>query len=254
MQTDISRPVPLRCSRAFTLVELLVVVAIIAVLISILLPALRRVYEHAARVQCASNLRQVGMTESRYASDNRGYLMARNWGHPGLVNQLVTPERNYFSVHLGTLMDTRAWFCPRQFSYQQRTSLSDDVKRAMVAGHEFGYGFLGPCWDGSNFDQFAEPRGGAIGFWVSPTASRITHLKAWNVRATEWWTIPLSDASIWDTQPHYQPAHFDGGGNFAGGNLLSGDGSVQWSRRQVPYSAGGHTYYYVMPEGGPGWP
>jgi prepilin-type N-terminal cleavage/methylation domain-containing protein/prepilin-type processing-associated H-X9-DG protein len=58
--------------RGFTLVELLVVVAIIAVLIAILLPALAKAREAAIRIQCASNLRQLCAITIGYASDNRG--------------------------------------------------------------------------------------------------------------------------------------------------------------------------------------
>jgi prepilin-type N-terminal cleavage/methylation domain-containing protein len=63
-----------RCRWGFTLVELLVVVAIIALLVSLLLPALGGARAAAKRATCASNLRQLGVAIYEYAGEERGFI------------------------------------------------------------------------------------------------------------------------------------------------------------------------------------
>ncbi|HEY1686092.1 MAG TPA: type II secretion system protein [Tepidisphaeraceae bacterium] len=64
----------------FTLVELLVVIGIIAVLISMLMPALSKAQAQSKQIQCASNMRSIGQAMLVYANDNNGQMFPYNQG------------------------------------------------------------------------------------------------------------------------------------------------------------------------------
>src|SRR4051794_36688870 len=110
---------PCRSAHAFTLVELLVVIGIIALLISILMPALQKARAQAIQTQCLSNLRQVGLFMQMYANENKDRVPIGYNGNQGWNGYTVYEAGNFYTL-IGRLVESghaqvpEAFFCPAQ--------------------------------------------------------------------------------------------------------------------------------------------
>lgn len=101
--------------RGFTLIEVLVVIAIVAVLLSVLLPTLRGARQASRSVACASQLRQLVILTRIYADQNRGYGPAIGWPYDrapnwGLVVQTMTGHAGTTTADL--FREKSALVCP----------------------------------------------------------------------------------------------------------------------------------------------
>lgn len=93
-----SHPVASPRRHAFTLIELLTVIAIIGILAAILLPVVGSVRQKARKAQCSANLRQVASAYLMYMNDNKNRLPNNRWGGTAPA----TPAYNVGYINLGT--------------------------------------------------------------------------------------------------------------------------------------------------------
>jgi prepilin-type N-terminal cleavage/methylation domain-containing protein/prepilin-type processing-associated H-X9-DG protein len=130
----------------FTLVELLVVIGIIAVLISVLLPALNKARGQAVGVQCLSNLRQAGIAMRMYANNYNGWLPAVRAVQGGPTQSWAGPLATLRPAHTwpDTLMEERLIPDIRDRSQIERFSDGSISESVMKWPNAFSCPMFGP--------------------------------------------------------------------------------------------------------------
>jgi prepilin-type N-terminal cleavage/methylation domain-containing protein/prepilin-type processing-associated H-X9-DG protein len=157
---------PAKRPRAFTLVELLVVIGIIALLISILLPALNKARAQANTVKCASNLRTIGQGIAQYVAAFRGALPPSNYykGELRIVSGVQYPDT-----------PTNGFVHWSSFLYGNKAKLGTDEPFLNETGWDafkcpsLDRGGLAPAntYQGNN-DSFANEAPGNVIDWQAP--------------------------------------------------------------------------------------
>jgi prepilin-type processing-associated H-X9-DG protein/prepilin-type N-terminal cleavage/methylation domain-containing protein len=110
-------------SLKFTLIELLLVIAIIAILTSLLLPALKRAKESAKQIQCAGNLKQIGLGFACYSGDYNSFFpplvygssatqILQTWYTNLLDDGRYLPVTSWNSRNYGNVANGLGWRCP----------------------------------------------------------------------------------------------------------------------------------------------
>jgi prepilin-type processing-associated H-X9-DG protein len=233
---------------AFTLVELLVVIGIIAVLISLLLPALQKAREQARVVKCASQLRGFGLAVAIYVNDSRGWYTP-NVRDNGWANDFICRP----PAGIGVLMQTGALgkaravntsnqfadnnrrhallYCPSQTHNWYRLDSSDSQQY-------ISYNWRKPTsFPGCSISQDENPSGPLPGSG-SPVVQAGSNPPMLFIRFT---TVVQSKVwlsrDVWFRQSSGDPWRGDTWGRSPfvthrgkGANALYADGSVRWLR------------------------
>jgi prepilin-type N-terminal cleavage/methylation domain-containing protein/prepilin-type processing-associated H-X9-DG protein len=146
-----------RRPRGFTLIELLVVIAIIAVLIGLLLPAVQRVREAAARTQCVNNLKQIGLALQNYHDSNASFP-------PGYVSNYDAAGNDTgpgwgWAAFILPQMEQQNLYSAIQFSQNIEAPANSGVRVQPMKSFLCPSDYLPPTWTATRYDAAGNPLG-----------------------------------------------------------------------------------------------
>lgn len=247
MKARLTRPLHIRKRTelgGFTLIELLVVIAIIAILAALLLPALSKAKEKAKRIQCLSNLKQIGLGAFMYAGDFNDKVFQASAQGPDPMNPnatsfaptaIPTPVIDAVSSYLKLQANNKlVWTCPNR---------NLDLPRDSGGGPLLGQWYIGYTYFGGMKRWSSIPPPPPFGSSSTPSSYSPIKLGTarphWalatdaNMKVGTQWTgqwIKVNPGSIWAFEYDLSPPHPGKDGNADGGNQVFADGSAKWCK------------------------